>query len=183
MLGRIVKSLSNSSKALASTNSRCAVVKVQCRGFEKRKRRNVTLQRYQILFAAVTVPTVQNHELDKEGKRHTDEIKAIRYTEAKKGKNDELNLILTEADQVNGAQSVAQRIKDTVYPPTCSPTAAGRAAIVVFVTQKIQPNVALCKHNSAVHGTQQGPGQWAYVQHGTNTASIWLSMLRNSHVQ
>lgn len=87
-------------------------------------------------------------------------------------KNDELNLILTEADQVTGAQSVAQRIKDTVYPPTCSPTAAGRPAIVVFVTQKIQANVALCKHNSAVHGTQRGPDKWVDVLHGANIASI-----------
>lgn len=114
---------------------------------------------------------LQNRELDKEGKTHTDEIKAIRYTEEGK-KNDELKLILTEADQVTRAQSVAQRIKDTVYPPTCSPTAEGRPAFVAFVTQKIQANVALCKHNGVVHGAQRGPVKWVYMLHGANTASI-----------
>lgn len=154
MLGRRVKSLSNSSKALASTNSRCAVVKVQCRGFERE-----TPQCYAPTFAEFLPQspsfTVQNRELDKGGK--DTQTKSKVFDSQKRGgeKNDELNLILTEADQVTGAQSVAQRIKDTVYPPTCSPTAAGRPAIVVFVTQKIQANVAPCKHNSAVHGTQR----------------------------
>lgn len=164
MLGRIVKSLSNSSKALASTNSRCAVVKVQCRGFEKGENaatlRSNIVDFFFFFFAAVTVFTVQKPRIRQRG-----EIKSYSiYRSEREGrgeKNDELNLILTEADQVNGAQSVAQRIKDTVYPPTCSPTAAGRAAIVVFVTQKMQANVALCQHNGAVHGAQRGPGRWA----------------------
>lgn len=66
-MGRRVKSLSNSSKALASTNSRCAVVKVQCRGFE---RRNAAMLRSNVAEFLPQSPsfTAQNGELDKEEK-------------------------------------------------------------------------------------------------------------------